>query len=86
MSPQLAQPGHAAVVGRRLLLGVERTCRSSGPTSEFDPGCVKTRTPMVGPVALLAGDCLLQAYEVGHSTAPPALLRREERDTLEAVL
>jgi hypothetical protein len=25
------------VVQRRLLLGVERTCRSSGPTSEFDP-------------------------------------------------
>jgi hypothetical protein len=31
------QPGHAAVVRRRLLLGVERTCRSSGPTSGFDP-------------------------------------------------
>jgi hypothetical protein len=33
----VAQPGHGAVVRRRLLLGVERTCRSSGPTSEFDP-------------------------------------------------
>jgi len=32
-----AQPGHAAVVRRRLLLGVERTCRFSEPTSEFDP-------------------------------------------------
>jgi hypothetical protein len=37
MSLLLAQPGHAAVVRRRLLLGVERTYRSSGPTSEFDP-------------------------------------------------
>src|ERR1700680_4493123 len=38
-APHLAstQPGHAAVVGRRLLLGVEGTCRSSGPTSGFDP-------------------------------------------------
>ena len=46
----------------------------------------KNADAYVWPVALLAGDCLLQAYEVGHSTAPPALLRREERDTLEAVL
>jgi len=45
----------------------------------------KNADAYVWPVALLAGDCL-QAYEVGHSTAPPALLRREERDTLEAVL
>ena len=34
----LAQPGHAGVVRRRLLLAVERTCRSSGPTSGFGPG------------------------------------------------
>jgi hypothetical protein len=28
----------------------------------------------------------LQVYEMGHSTAPPALLTSEERDKLEAVL
>jgi len=28
----------------------------------------------------------LQAYEVGHPAAPPALLISEERNTLEAVL
>jgi len=28
----------------------------------------------------------LQVYEMGHSTAPPALLTSEERNTLEAVL
>jgi len=33
----VALAGHARVVGRRLLLGVERTCRSRGPTSGFDP-------------------------------------------------
>jgi hypothetical protein len=37
MSTLLTRNGHAAMVRRRLLLGVERTCRSSGPTSEFDP-------------------------------------------------
>src|ERR1700738_5092928 len=35
--PLMAQPGHAEVVRRHPLLEVERTCRSSGPTSEFDP-------------------------------------------------
>ncbi len=29
--------GHARAVRRRLLLRVERTCRSSEPTSDFDP-------------------------------------------------
>ena len=35
--PLLARNGHAGAVRRRLLLRVERTCRSSWPTSEFDP-------------------------------------------------
>jgi len=33
----MAQPGHGAVVRRRLPLGAERTCRLSGPTTDFDP-------------------------------------------------
>jgi hypothetical protein len=32
----LARNGHVGVPGRGLLFGVERTCRSSGPTSDFD--------------------------------------------------
>src|SRR5260370_37733373 len=35
--PKLARDGHAGAVGRRLLLRVERTCRSSRSTSGFDP-------------------------------------------------
>ena len=46
MSPVVAQAGHAAVVGRRLLSGVERTCRSSGPTSEFDPYSPTSLAPL----------------------------------------
>jgi hypothetical protein len=38
----MAQTGHAGAVRRRLLLRVERTCRSSEPTSDFDPE--RTRT------------------------------------------
>ena len=44
----LALFGHAGAVRRRLLLGVERTCRSSWPTSEFDP----TRTSAASHVAV----------------------------------
>jgi len=33
-----------------------------------------------------AGCPCRKPYEVGHSTAPPALLTSEERDRLEAVL
>jgi hypothetical protein len=42
MSLFLARNGHAGAVRRRLLLRVERTCRSSEPTSDFDPE--RTRT------------------------------------------
>ena len=47
ISPSVAQPGHVVVVRTCLLLVVERTCRSSRPTSdltqsghahELDPG------------------------------------------------
>src|ERR1019366_913764 len=41
--PLLALNGTERVVRRGLLLGVERTSLSRGPTSENDPGCVKTR-------------------------------------------
>jgi hypothetical protein len=34
--------GVDAAGARRLLLGLERTCRSSGPTSEFDRYCCKS--------------------------------------------
>jgi hypothetical protein len=37
MSLLLAPNGHAAAVRPRLVLRVERTCPSSGPTSDFDP-------------------------------------------------
>src|SRR6266850_439201 len=37
MSPLVARTGHAGSIRRRLLLRVERTCRSSEPTSDFDP-------------------------------------------------
>src|SRR6267142_1619829 len=40
--PLMARNGHAGAVRRRLLLRVERTCRSSEPTSDFDPE--RTRT------------------------------------------
>src|SRR5258708_27885919 len=33
----MARNGHAGAVRRDLLLRVERTCRSSEPTSDFDP-------------------------------------------------
>jgi hypothetical protein len=49
-----ASPGHAAVVGRRLLLGVERT------TSEFEPeqdiGCSEFFAPQTedNPIPLVS--------------------------------
>jgi hypothetical protein len=39
--PFVAQPEHAAAVRPGRLSGVERTCRSSGRTSEFDPELTK---------------------------------------------
>src|SRR5271169_4026790 len=36
--------GHAAMSELSLLSGVNRTSQLRPPTSEFDPGCVKTRT------------------------------------------
>src|ERR1035438_193479 len=44
MSPEVAPFGHAAMSELSLLSGVNRTSRLRPPTSEFDPGCVKTRT------------------------------------------
>ena len=41
--PFMARTGHAGAVRRRLLLRVERTCRSSWQTSEFD--CRLNRSP-----------------------------------------
>jgi hypothetical protein len=57
---KLAQPGHAAVVRRRLLLGVERTCRSSGPTSEFDP----TETLMRRKMLIASGKLLFSSLDI----------------------
>src|SRR6266403_5235430 len=34
---RMARTGHAGAIRRRLLLRVERTCRASRDTSEFDP-------------------------------------------------
>jgi hypothetical protein len=45
MSPVLALNGPERVASRCLLLGVERTCRAGGQTSEFDP----TQTLALGP-------------------------------------
>src|ERR1700694_439282 len=44
MSPFVALFGHAAMSELSLLSGVNRTSRLRPPTSEFDPGCVKTRS------------------------------------------
>jgi hypothetical protein len=50
MSPLVAQAGHAAAVRRGLLLGVERTCRSSGRTSECDPERTQGELSRIGPI------------------------------------